>query len=341
MNAPAHIISDTFVNIVIDSKSYTIEKEHPNFDEVKQVIKNQDWDGIIPLIDIGESLVKFTAGNIVVEDGAVFYKNKGIHNVITDKIIAMMKEGYDYKPLTRFLDNLMRNPSKRAVDELYGFLETTRLPISEDGHFLAYKSVRSDYMDGYTGTIDNSVGEVVTMERHDVTDNKDITCSQGLHFCSLEYVRDFGWGGKGRHIMIVKIDPADVVSIPTDYNNSKGRCCRYEVVGENDGEVVADVFDKEVYTDTDVNRQFNKPDHEEYVEAGGAKAYEAEPEPDEPTDNVDESDSDGSCDECEKCFYCDQTSNDDSCDDCEQCDCPRCGDCGDITEDCVCDLKVE
>ena len=32
--------------------------------------------------------------------------------------------------------------------------------------------------------------------------------------------------------MILKINPRDVVSIPTDYNDSKGRCCRYEVIGE-------------------------------------------------------------------------------------------------------------
>jgi hypothetical protein len=41
--------------------------------------------------------------------------------------------------------------------------------------------------------------------------------------------------------MIVKINPADVVAIPTDYNNQKGRCCRYEVVDEyvaNDGKDV-------------------------------------------------------------------------------------------------------
>jgi hypothetical protein len=32
--------------------------------------------------------------------------------------------------------------------------------------------------------------------------------------------------------VIVKINPRDVVSIPTDYNNAKGRACRYEVIGE-------------------------------------------------------------------------------------------------------------
>lgn len=32
--------------------------------------------------------------------------------------------------------------------------------------------------------------------------------------------------------MVLKINPQDVVSIPTDYNNTKGRCCKYTVVGE-------------------------------------------------------------------------------------------------------------
>ena len=32
--------------------------------------------------------------------------------------------------------------------------------------------------------------------------------------------------------MILKINPANVVAIPADYNNTKGRCCEYEVAGE-------------------------------------------------------------------------------------------------------------
>jgi hypothetical protein len=32
--------------------------------------------------------------------------------------------------------------------------------------------------------------------------------------------------------MIVKINPRDVVAIPADYDNTKGRTCRYEVIAE-------------------------------------------------------------------------------------------------------------
>ena len=68
------------------------------------------------------------------------------------------------------------------------------------------------------------------MERNKVDDNQNNTCSSGLHFCSKEYLSHFG--GSDSRTMIVKINPADVVSIPTDYNNSKGRACKYVVVGE-------------------------------------------------------------------------------------------------------------
>jgi hypothetical protein len=126
------------------------------------------------------------------------------------------------------MENLMQNPSYRSVNELYGFLEANNLSITPDGHFLAYKKVRENYTDVHSGKFDNSVGKVCEMERNLVDDNKDNTCSFGLHFCSEGYLKHFG----GDRIMIVKINPRDVVSIPTDYNNSKGRTCRYEVVGE-------------------------------------------------------------------------------------------------------------
>ena len=43
--------------------------------------------------------------------------------------------------------------------------------------------------------------------------------------------------------MVLKINPADVVSIPTDYNDAKGRACRYEVIDEIGGEdLVEDAF---------------------------------------------------------------------------------------------------
>ena len=82
------------------------------------------------------------------------------------------------------------------------------------------------------------------MPRNQVNDDKNQTCSEGLHFCSQEYLGSFG----GDRVMILKINPKDVVSIPSDYNRSKGRACRYEIIAEL-GVNPEDAFD-EVVMDT-------------------------------------------------------------------------------------------
>ena len=143
-------------------------------------------------------------------------------------MLDMFREGFSVTPLVLFLENLMQNPSNRSVTELYRFLERSNMPITPDGHFLAFKKVRDDYKDVHSGTFDNSVGQVVSMERNQVDDDKDRTCSNGLHFCSEDYLANFS----GERIMILKINPRDVVSIPSDYGDTKGRCCLYEVIGE-------------------------------------------------------------------------------------------------------------
>ena len=55
---------------------------------------------------------------------------------------------------------------------------------------------------------------------------------------SYSYLGSFNAGANAR-VIIVKINPTDVTSIPTDYNNTKGRCCRFEVIGEVEDETRA------------------------------------------------------------------------------------------------------
>jgi DNA-binding XRE family transcriptional regulator len=43
-----------------------------------------------------------------------------------------------------------------------------------------------------------------------------------------------GYYDQKRRLMLLKVNPADVVSIPSDYNNTKGRCWKYEVIDEID-----------------------------------------------------------------------------------------------------------
>ena len=227
MSYPFILQGDNVV-IVIDGEPHTINKTHMTYNKVVEAIKAGKWDQVKELINPTKVLVNYSRGNVSVVDGELFWRGQPFHNALASRIVSMLEDGFNIEPMVQFMNNLMRNPSKRAVDELYGFLEKNSLPITPDGHFLAYKRVRGDYKDCHTGTMDNSVGKVVEMERNMVDDNRDNTCSAGLHFCSHSYLQSFS----GERTVIVKIDPADVVSIPSDYNNAKGRTCRYEVVGE-------------------------------------------------------------------------------------------------------------
>jgi hypothetical protein len=222
------IIQNGNVTIVIDNKPHTIAKTHITYQKVVDAIKAGDWDKVRDTIDPKKVVVNYGKGNVAIQGEKLFWKNEEMHGAIVTRMVSMLQEGFSIEPLILFMENMMQNPSCRAVNELYGFLEKNNLPITPDGHFLAYKRVRDNYMDVHSGTFDNSVGKVCEMERNKVDDNKDNTCSTGLHFCSESYLSSFG----GARTVIVKINPRDVVSIPSDYNNAKGRTCRYEVVGE-------------------------------------------------------------------------------------------------------------
>jgi hypothetical protein len=241
-NPIPYLMQGKNIIIVIDGKSHAISKDtHIAYPKIIEALKAQDWDELRDIITPAKAIVDFGGGNVTIEGDLVLWNGRPFHNALTSRMIEMYRDGFPIDPMVRFMENLMENPSKRSVDQLYGFLEKNSLPITEDGHFLAYKRVNDNFTDVYTGTIDNSVGQVVEMERNLVDDNPASTCSTGLHFCSESYLSYFG----GSRIVILKINPADVVSIPVDYDNAKGRCMRYEVIGEVHGDP-KDAFGKAV-----------------------------------------------------------------------------------------------
>lgn len=237
------IVQGSNVTVVIDGKPHTVAKTHVSYAKVVDAIKAGDWATVKNIIDPVKVVLNYGRGNVSIQGDKLFWKGEPFAGVLATRMISMLEDGFSIEPMVLFMENLMKNPSKRSVDELYGFLEKNSLPITPDGYFLAYKKVRNDFKDIHSGTMDNSPGTVVEMERNRVDDNKDKTCSTGLHFCGMSYLPHFG-GGDARTV-IVKIDPADVVSIPSDYNGAKGRACRYTVIGEL-GVNPEEAFDKSV-----------------------------------------------------------------------------------------------
>ena len=233
ITAPDYTLSDDCVSVFTYDENgvpsaTSIHSSHPTFKSLVRALKRKEWERVPRLLSAAKAVESSdTSGNVEVRDGVVYYKGTPIDNTLTSRILDIISQGKSAKPMIRFMDNLYSNPASFAISELYDWLRGSNLPITDDGCFMAYKRVNSDFKDCYTNTIDNSPGQIVTMARSDVDPNRNETCSRGLHFCSVSYLQYY----PGSKILKVKINPKDVVSIPTDYNYAKGRTWKYEVIG--------------------------------------------------------------------------------------------------------------
>ena len=230
MTAIPYILTEESVTVVVDGQAHTMAATNHAFAEVRKELfqDEHDVERITNLFDLSKAVEDYVQGSMEVKDSEVRYNGEVIHNYVVDRILDFMRRGLPYKPLLRFLEKLMANPSRRATDELYRFLEHKSMPLTPDGCFLAYKGVRHDFTDHYSGKFSNDVGQVLEMRRNGVCDNADLGCSSGFHAGSYEYAKGYCHGGG--HLMIVKIDPSDVVSVPHDCDCQKLRTCKYEVV---------------------------------------------------------------------------------------------------------------
>ena len=246
------LVLENSVVVTVDGTPRSVNDSHVAYAQIREAVRTKDWDSIPTLLDTKAAVKTYVnampSGKVVVDEEAgrlvVRFDNEVINNSVTSRIVAMMREDFDATPMIMFLENLMENPDYRAANDLLDWLEAGNMPITEDGYILGYKNVNKDFTDMRTGTMDNSPGKVVEMRRNACNPNPDETCSSGLHFCAQSYLGSYG-GDNGKTV-IVKIHPRDVVAFPRDYNLAKGRCCRYEVVGEHTKGVANTAFKSEV-----------------------------------------------------------------------------------------------
>lgn len=228
---PKYLLTPSCLVVIRNEMPLTIDKSHKNYDRIKQALNDKKWSLMFDLIDMKNTITKFSVGRVVVEDGQVLLDGEAVNGKIVNRLVnLLLEENLDQlDALAKFLDNLDENPDHNIVSRVFDFMQANDIRIDKDGNMLCYKRVvmvDGKHMDTYTKTIDNSPGQIVTMKRNKVNRNDNETCSHGLHVASYSYMNSYS----GDRILICKVNPRDVVSIPTDYNNAKMRVCRYEVL---------------------------------------------------------------------------------------------------------------
>lgn len=233
-----------------------VNDDHPHYDQIVDLVEDplepNDADNAALLRDlIDPSIVvaqrfESLSERVSVANGRVYFDGDEVDNALSQHILAVLNAGYeDYTPLVRFYENLAANPSEHSREQLYAWLRDRSFTITEDGHFLAYKGVAKTaegdlvsvnhgpaVVDGeaVNGAVPNYTGAVVSIARSQVAHDPSVGCASGLHVGTYEYAKGWARGA----LLLVKVNPRDVVSVPTDCSAQKVRVARYRVIDTAD-----------------------------------------------------------------------------------------------------------
>jgi hypothetical protein len=224
------ITGDGTICLVVDGVHYTVNVTHPEYNRIRGLVKDGKCtaDTIRGLLSIPDRINHLFDGKVRVdlEEGKIWYNDTEFHDAaFCERILRLMSEGQDVQYLVNFLNNLGQNPEFRAIMETFKFICNEGMPITQDGCFLAYKGVQDNYLDEYSGTINNTPdGRRVDYDRTKVDNNPSVSCGRGLHVGSYNYAKE--WGAR---VVLVKVNPRDVVSVP-NHECEKMRVCGYWVI---------------------------------------------------------------------------------------------------------------
>lgn len=257
MSSVPYRISDKTITIVVDRQVHTVQRSAANANAlIDELAKGEsaDLEVIKAMASVKNYIVYLSQGRISLTDAGIQFMGELVNSYMTERIMRHHAEGVDVAPMLAFMDRVMNHPILGIQQDIYKWCEKGDMPFTAEGHIIAYKKVREDYRSYHSspdGThLHHPIGGYVEMERSAVDPRRDNTCSTGLHFCSYDYLNAYQGANTGR-ILILSIDPQDVIAIPTDYNQTKGRACRYRIIGELDhdqaqrffrGKLVVDQF---------------------------------------------------------------------------------------------------
>jgi hypothetical protein len=229
-----HNASDQSISVFFNGGMKSVPASNPNFEALTEhlALAEHDYSVVENLVDKPSVIARMSEGAVTVLGGTVYFKGQAVRTSLALRLLDVINAGGQANVWARFMDRVMSNPSERSRDNLYSFLDKFKAPLTEDGHFIAFKRVRDTYFDIHSNTMDNSPGNIVEMPRHHVNEDPDETCSHGLHVAATSYLGVFYSRCEGYRVIACKVDPADVVAVPSDYNDAKMRVCRYLVLGD-------------------------------------------------------------------------------------------------------------
>ena len=238
--APPFTLTNESITVVWEGKPHVVQKGSPQFNALRKAILSEDWKSVPKNLTVAKSIQDWAKGKFTLKDNHFYFEGVEIPSNINSRVVKMATTGADPTPLFKFWERLQKNPSMRSVEQLWPFLEHKGIPLTKDGCFLAYKGVKSNFMDAHTGRISNKPGTTHEMPRNQISDDPQHACHEGFHVGALEYAGSFS-----DRVVICEVDPEHVVCVPYDESQHKMRVCKYKVVGQHNGSSMSSTVHQE------------------------------------------------------------------------------------------------
>ncbi len=257
--------------VTLNGQPHLFDPSHPHYASLVECVHTGDADEFVNLLNTGLQVENWSEGDFEFAEGILLFEGEQVAKDPTNRIVECMQQGFPHKFMLKYLTNLYDNVSERAVQESYNWSSHKGLPITEDGMMVGYKGVRTyagetiqgkngeikegDLVDIYTGnSFRNNVGDTASMKRRQVCDDHTQGCDTGLHVGTYDYACN--WAGSTGVVVLVKFNPKDIVSVPSDCNCEKMRVSSYEVIS-----VAREQLEEAVYAE---DEYYN--DQEDYLD---------------------------------------------------------------------------
>ena len=250
--------------VTLNGQPHLFDPSHPHYTSLIQCVHAGDADEFVNLLNTGLQVENWSHGDFEFAEGILLFEGEQVAKDPTNRIVECMQQGFPHEFMLNYLTNLYDNVSERAVQESYKWSSHKGLPITEDGMLVGYKGVRTyagetiqgkngeikegDLVDIYTGnSFRNNVGDTASMKRRQVCDDHTQGCDSGLHVGTYDYA--CGWAGNTGVVVLVKFNPKDIVSVPSDCNCEKMRVSSYEVISVAREQLEEAVYSEDYYDD--------------------------------------------------------------------------------------------
>lgn len=266
------------ITVLRNGELLVANNEHPYFEEIVRKARAGD-ESVYDLFEIGKAAAQRferLGERVFYRNGVLYFDGEPVNSALSKEIVRFVEANVeDWRPLVCFFEKVATNPNEHSREQMFRWLDKHDFALAPDGDIIAYKGVYRNDKHGYissnsgtatvngeeiTGRIPNPVGAIIEMPRSEVHHDPSTGCSTGLHAGNWRYARAFA-----SVVLKVKINPRDVVSIPTDSNDEKMRVCRYVVLGEVDSPVQSAVDLSAAYEAATDEYDYVAPDFHEPV----------------------------------------------------------------------------